>query len=80
MELNSILNYYPCGAYELTKEGKMSICKLHNNVSQQGAGAKVLDNLYKKGYIENFSNQKLDNNMYLLVVFLLVLFVLLVNY
>ena len=53
IQLNSILDYYPCGAYKLTKKGEESICSLHNNLSPIGASNKRLEQLYKHGYLSN---------------------------
>jgi hypothetical protein len=62
----------PCGAYELTKEGKIVKCKLYDNMSQLGAGSKTVDELYEKGYIEKFTN--LNNNLLLVFLAVLILF------
>lgn len=72
--MNSILNYYPCGAYKLTKDGNMLRYKKDNNLSKQGASNKSLDQLYNKGYIESYMNMG-DNSIYyiILIIFLFIL-------
>lgn len=85
IQLNSILDYYPCGTYKLTKNGEETICKLYNNLSQVGASNKQLEQLYKKGYINNdtknetnisvehFMNMKESNNNYIILMLFLIL-------
>ena len=74
MYLNSILNYYPCGAYKLTKDGKISVCQYSNNLSQQGAGYNKLNQLYTKGYIEGYQNYG-EYKEYILYIVLIIMIV-----
>ncbi len=88
MSLYSILDYYPCGAYKLTKEGEETICSLYNNLSQIGAGNKNLSQLYKKGYIttgiedintvEQFSNIGGNNNYSILLLILILIIIIII--
>ena len=77
---HSYLDFYPCGAYEITKDGEMQICKLKNNLSEKGAGKKVMNDLFTKGVIENFSsfyefNYKNRNINKIIILFLLLIFI-----
>lgn len=77
MQMNSVLDYYPCGAYELTKDGEISRKNLVKNMSQQGAGDRSLEQLYKKGYIEGFENYNswMDWRKILVLLLIIILFV-----
>jgi hypothetical protein len=56
--LRSILDYFPCGYYKLTKDGEDNSCVTYNNLSYKGAGTKKISSLYEKGFIESFDNQE----------------------
>lgn len=80
----SLLDFYPSGAYKLTKDGNQKISKFYDNLSQIGAGNKRLNLLFRNGYIDNskavigiekFTNMENKNISYilLLVIFILIL-------
>jgi len=81
MQLFNVLDFYPCGAYKLTKSGKQPVCKLYNNISFIGAGNNQLNQLFTKGYIDNTQRKtvsvehfSLNKNNYDILVLFLILF------
>jgi hypothetical protein len=70
MKINNILDYYPCGYYDLTKNGEEKMCNLQINLSERGAAIKGLDQLYS--IKEHFTTSK--KNKYIILIIFLILF------
>ena len=80
----SWLNYFPCGIEIYGKEVQ-DICKMKNNVTTNSLALSNINQLYQKGYIENFTNLYYKKNQinkfkYLIIfLFIIIIFFLLYN-
>ena len=86
----NISDLYPCGSYNLTKDGNKDMgCILYKNMSQSGVNNLRLKKLYSKGYInsnknltntiETFINNKNNNINIIMIVLIILLIVILLN-
>ena len=58
LELYTWLDNYPCGAYILSENGKISLCKNYKNLTEQGMAEKNIDKLYSDGHTGNIRGNK----------------------